>query len=445
MSLNIKYTVESFKIPSSLKGLVKESHTGTFWMVAKALADILKKAPYQVFYPSQSVLEDLAKAGDEMDVRKALKNPNHFRFVFTATEKDGSSMLYPTILVISDDPRSDKSDPAKILASHISITDDDINQVLSTYFREDPDAVLSDIFEYIKADNGENVNGDIDVKVQDFKLNDNGTVRELCEEIMLTAMGKPGQDLDMAAEPLQITSQCMVMFNAHDPQQNALAKKSPVYDVDRDSNTVTQIGGPDTFSALRSVYAIQIREWFHPRNHTGKMWDMAWKQVAEDFMVERVNNDLDYNPYERDEKFRKTGRVLYTKETLSKIPLSLACRIVERKASSRKASKNEKIMDTADTISGIKRVMLDFLKLDPPAMEARAKVDIETEAHDYILYGSYYYEGSTKDEEVLCIRISVHGDHVSVTDEYENVVVVADTTVPADALKDYLEDFYSEE
>ena len=445
MSLNIKYTVESFKIPSSLKGLVKESHTGTFWMVAKALADILKKAPYQVFYPSQSVLEDLAKAGDEMDVRKALKNPNHFRFVFTATEKDGSSMLYPTILVISDDPRSDKSDPAKILASHISITDDDINQVLSTYFREDPDAVLSDIFEYIKADNGENVKGDIDVKVQDFKLNDNGTVRELCEEIMLTAMDKPGQDLDTAAEPLQITSQCMVMFNAHDPQQNALAKKSPVYDVDRDSNTVTQIGGPDTFSALRSVYAIQIREWFHPRNHTGKMWDMAWKQVAEDFMVERVNNDLDYNPYERDEKFRKTGRVLYTKETLSKIPLSLACRIVERKASSRKASKNEKIMDTADTISGIKRVMLDFLKLDPPAMEARAKVDIETEAHDYILYGSYYYEGSTKDEEVLCIRISVHGDHVSVTDEYENVVVVADTTVPADALKDYLEDFYSEE
>ena len=444
MSLNIKYTVESFKIPSSLKGLVKESHTGTFWMVAKALADILKKAPYQVFYPSQSVLEDLAKAGDEMDVRKALKNPNHFRFVFTATEKDGSSMLYPTILVISDDPRSDKNDPAKILASHISITDDDINQVLSTYFREDPDAVLSDIFEYIKADNGENVKGDIDVKVQDFKLNDNGTVRELCEEIMLTAMGKPGQDLDMAAEPLQITSQCMVMFNAHDPQQNALAKKSPVYDVDRDSNTVTQIGGPDTFSALRSVYAIQIREWFHPRNHTGKMWDMAWRQVAEDFMVERVNNDLDYNPYERDEKFRKTGRVLYTKETLSKIPLSLACRIVERKASSRKASKNEKIMDTADTISGIKRVMLDFLKLDPPTMESRAKVDIETEAHDYILYGSYYYEGSTKDEEVLCIRISVHGDHVSVTDEYENVVVVADTTVPADALKDYLEDFYSE-
>ena len=445
MSLNIKYTVESFKIPSSLKGLVKESHTGTFWMVAKALADILKKAPYQVFYPSQSVLEDLAKAGDEMDVRKALKNPNHFRFVFTATEKDGSSMLYPTIIVISDDPRSDKNDPAKILASHISITDDDINQVLSTYFREDPDAVLSDIFEYIKADNGENVKGDIDVKVQDFKLNDNGTVRELCEEIMLTAMGKPGQDLDMAAEPLQITSQCMVMFNSHDPQQNALAKKSPVYDVDRDSNTVTQIGGPDTFSALRSVYAIQIREWFHPRNHTGKMWDMAWRQVAEDFMVERVNNDLDYNPYERDERRRKTGRVFYTKETLSKIPLSLACRIVERKATSRKASKNEKIMDTADTISGIKRVMLDFLKLDIPAMEARAKVDIETEAHDYILYGSYGYEGSTKDEEVLCIRISVHGDHVSVTDEYENVVVVADTTVPADALKDYLEDFYSEE
>ncbi len=411
MSLNIKYTVESFKIPSSMKGLVKESHTGTFWMVAKALADILKKAPYQVFYPSRSVLEDLAKAGDEMDVRKALKNPNHFRFVFTATEKDGSSMLYPTILVISDDPRSDKSDPAKILASHISITDDDINQVLSTYFREDPDAVLSDIFEYIKADNGEDIKGDIDVKVKDFKLNDNGTVRELC----------------------------------HDPQQNALAKKSPVYDVDRDSNTVTQIGGPDTFSALRSVYAIQIREWFHPRNHTGKMWDMAWKQVAEDFMVERVNNDLDYNPYERDEKFRKTGRVLYTKETLSKIPLSLACRIVERKAASRKASKNEKIMDTADTISDIKRVMLDFLKQDLPAEEARAKVDIETEAHDYILYGSYDYEGSTKDEEVLCIRISVHGDHVSVTDEYENVVVVADTTVPADALKDYLVDFYSEE
>ena len=258
-------------------------------------------------------------------------------------------------------------------------------------------------------------------------------------------MGKPGQDLDMAAEPLQITSQCMVMFNAHDPQQNALAKKSPVYDVDRDTNTVTQISGPDTFSALRSVYAIQIREWFHPRNHTGKMWDMAWRQVAEDFMVERVNNDLDYNPYERDEKFRKTGRVLYTKETLSKIPLSLACRIVERKATSRKASKNEKIMDTADTVLDIKRVMLDFLKQDPPEMEARAKVDIETEAHDYILYGSYGYEGSTKDEEVLCIRISVHGDHVSVTDEYENVVVVADTTVPADALKDYLEDFYSEE
>ena len=445
MSLNIKYTVESFKIPSSLKGLVKESHTGTFWMVAKALADILKKAPYQVFYPSQSVLEDLAKAGDEMDVRKALKNPNHFRFVFTATEKDGSSMLYPTILVISDDPRSDKSDPAKILASHISITDEDINQVLSTYFREDPDAVLSDIFEYIKADNGEDIKGNIDVKVQDFKLNDNGTVRELCEEIMLTAMGKSGQDLDMAAEPLQITSQCMVMFNAHDPQQNALAKKSPVYDVDRDSNTVTQIGGPDTFSALRSVYAIQIREWFHPRNHTGKMWDMAWRQVAEDFMVERVNNDLDYNPYERDERRRKTGCVLYTKETLSKIPLRWACRIVERKSKNTKYVRNERIMDTVDTVLDVKRVMLDFLDKSIPSREIRAKVDIKTEAHDYILYGSYDYEGSIRDDEVLCIRISVHGNHVSVTDEYENVVVVADTTVPADALKDYLEDFYSEE
>ena len=445
MSLNIKYTVESFKIPSSLKGLVKESHTGTFWMVAKALADILKKAPYQVFYPSQSVLEDLAKAGDEMDVRKALKNPNHFRFVFTATEKDGSSMMYPTILVISDDPRSDKSDPAKILASHISITDEDINQVLSTYFREDPDAVLSDIFEYIKADNGEDIKGNIDVKVQDFKLNDNGTVRELCEEIMLTAMGKSGQDLDMAAEPLQITSQCMVMFNAHDPQQNALAKKSPVYDVDRDSNTVTQIGGPDTFSALRSVYAIQIREWFHPRNHTGKMWDMAWRQVAEDFMVERVNNDLDYNPYERDERRRKTGRVLYTKETLSKIPLRWACRIVERKSKNTKYVRNERIMDTVDTVLDVKRVMLDFLDKSIPSREIRAKVDIKTEAHDYILYGSYDYEGSIRDDEVLCIRISVHGNHVSVTDEYENVVVVADTTVPADALKDYLEDFYSEE
>lgn len=445
MSLNIKYTVESSKIPASMKGLVKESHTGTFWMVAKALADILKKAPYQVFYPSRSVLEDLAKAGDEEDVRRALKNPNHFRFVFTATEKDGSSMLYPTILVISDDPRSDKSDPAKILASHISITDEDINQVLSTYFREDPDAVLSDIFEYIKADNGEDIRGNIDVKVKDFKLNDNGTVRELCEEIMLTAMGKSGQDLDIAAEPLQITSQCMVMFNAQDPQQNALAKKSPVYDVDKGSNTVTQIGGPDTFSALRSVYAIQIREWFHPRNHTGKMWDMAWRQVAEDFMVERVNNDLDYNPYERDERRRKTGRVLYTKETLSKIPLRWVCRIVERRSSYRKVSKNEKIMDTVDTVLDIKRVMLDFLDQNLPSRKVRAKVDIETEAHDYILYGSYDYEGSTRDEEVLCIRISVHGDHVSVTDEYENVVVVADTTVPADALKDYLVDFYSEE
>lgn len=105
----------------------------------------------------------------------------------------------------------------------------------------------------------------------------------------------------------------------------------------------------------------------------------------------------------------------------------------------------KKIMDTSDTISDIKRVMLDFLKQDLPAKEARAKVDIETEAHDYILYGSYDYEGSTKDDELLCIRISVHGDHVSVTDEYENVVVVADTTVPADALKDYLVDFYSEE
>jgi hypothetical protein len=87
--------------------------------------------------------------------------------------------------------------------------------------------------------------------------------------------------------------------------------------------------------------------------------------------------------------------------------------------------------------------MLDFLAQSLPAKEARAKVDIETEAHDYILYGSYDYEGSTKDEEVLCIRISVYGNHVSVTDVYENVVVVADTTVPADALKDYLEDFYS--
>lgn len=431
MSLNVKYTIESENVPESI---AYESHTGTFWMSVKALSETLIKGPYKVFYPNVQMLEKMSAANSEEDMRKAMRDPNHFRFVVMRTEKDGTLPLYPTIIVISDNPNSAKTDPAQILAAHISVTADDINQVLATYFNDDPDAVLSDLFEYIDANNGEDVKGGVDVRVTDFRLNDNGTVRELEEEAMLAVLGTPGGDLDLIAESLMITSPGMVMLNVRDPENNALAKKSPKYDVDGDGNAV-QVSGPERYAELRSIYIDQIKEWFLPRNHAGKMWDLAWKQVAEDFMVERTNTELDYNPYERDdESVKRVCMVHLTETSLSKIPLRWAARFTKE------ARTDEKIMDTDSNIGQLRDVMLKALDEICPD-DLVSKVDIESKAHSYTLSGCFCHpDGYIKEMEVLCIQVNVHGNHVSLYDVYEDFLIENDTETPANDLKAYLED-----
>ena len=427
-----------------------ESHIGTYWMTAKAIATVLLREGWDVFYPSRQTLEQVAK-GDQDEIAKALGS--HFTFVFMRLQQDGNIPLYPTLIVLSDNPNSSRDDAMELLASHIDVSAEDIEIVCSNFFKDDDEARMSDIFDEIRVDvtpgTGRN---DETVDVREFTIADNGTVRELSISAMLEALGaNDNADYDIVFSKLKITSPGLVPFNWQEPQVNALTKKLPKFGLTSDG-TVT-VSREMSLKDMISVITLQLREWCHPRNHAENMWSRLWESVAVDYMCERPDENLDFNPMTRDDYGMSDGDLDYDSLYDAVTGESKRRRSLRRKTEKRSYvfgknelrklrpnlnKKNERIMDTNATVSDIKKAMLDYMNPGVPSYEVCAKVDIETESHDYILYGSYAYANGGRDEEVLCIRVNVHGDHVSLFDVYEHFQIAEDTETPADDLRVYL-------
>lgn len=436
-----------------------ESHIGTYWMTAKAIATVLLRDGWDVFYPSRQTLEQVAN-GDQNEIAKALGS--HFTFVFMRLQQDGNIPLYPTLIVLSDNPNSSRDDAMDLLASHIDVTAEDIEIVCSNFFKDDDEARMSDIFDEIRVDvtpgTGRN---DETVDVREFTIADNGTVRELSISAMLEALGaNDNADYDIVFSKLKITSPGLVPFNWQDPKVNALTKKLPKFGLTSDG-TVT-VSREMSLKDMISVVTLQLREWCHPRNHAENMWSRLWESVAVDYMCERPDENLDFNPMTRDDYGMSDGDIDYdslydavtgeskrrtAKRRFEKYSLVFGKNELRKLRPALKTRANERIMDTNSTVSDIKHVMLDFLN-SSVIMEdffgfkipfnMCAKVDIETKSHNYILFGSYAYTNGKSDEELLCIRVSVHGNHVSLFDVYEDYQISEDTQTPAADLKDYL-------
>lgn len=273
-----------------------ESHPASIVLPAKALAKVLLENPkFQVYYPEKRVLENILKAETAEDLDKVLHG--HFRFVVTMLE-NGGLPLHPSVVCISDNPNSTRDAPYSLLAARVDVDYLDLIEAVSWFFNRNPDALLSDLFEYIDVDNGYDVK---DVKVKDFKVRDNGDVRDVQEDAILWALSPDEPDmedeLDDVAEFCTIGSKGMKSFNTENPAKNAMMNLSPVYDTD-----MVQISGPTSVDALARDYLRQLNEWFRFRvnTYTNTMWKTAWAGVAEDLMSERYDNDLDYNPYIRE-------------------------------------------------------------------------------------------------------------------------------------------------
>lgn len=427
-----------------------ESHIGTYWMTAKAIATVLLRDGWDVFYPSRQTLEQVSK-GTQEDISSVLGS--HFTFVFMRLQPDGNIPLYPTLIVLSDNPNSTREDAMELLASHIDVTAEDIEIVCSNFFKDDDDARMSDIFDEIRVDvtpgTGRN---DETVDVREFTIADNGTVRELSISAMLEALGaNDSADYDIVFSKLKITSPGLVPFNWQDPKVNALTKKLPKFGLTSDG-TVT-VSREMSLKDMISVITLQLREWCHPRNHAENMWSRLWESVAVDYMCERPDENLDFNPMTRDDYGMPDDEIDYDSLYDAVTGESKRRRYLRRKIEKRSYvfgknelrklrpnlnKKNERIMDTNATISDIKKAMLVYMNPGVPSYEVCAKVDIETKSHDYILYGSYAYVNGGRDEEVLCIRVSVHGDHVSLFDVYEDYQIAEDTETPTEDLCVYL-------
>lgn len=437
-----------------------ESHIGTYWMTAKAIATVLLRDGWDVFYPSRQTLEQVSK-GTQEDISNILGS--HFTFVFMRLQQDGNIPLYPTLIVLSDNPNSTREDAMELLASHIDVTAEDIEIVCSNFFKDDDDARMSDIFDEIRVDvtpgTGRN---DETVDVREFTIADNGNVRELSISAMLEALGaNDNAEYDTVFSKLKITSPGLVPFNWQDPKVNALTKKLPKFGLTSDG-TVT-VSREMSLKEMISVITLQLREWCHPRNHAEDMWSRLWESVAVDYMCERPDENLDFNPMTRDDYGMHDDEIDYdslydtvtgeskrrtSKRRFEKYSLVFGKNELRKLRPALKTRANERIMDTNSNINDIKQVMLDFL-YSSVIMEdffgfkipfnMCAKVDIETTAHNYILFGSYAYTNGKSDEELLCIRVSVRGNHVSLFDVYEDVQIVEDTQTPASDLKAYLD------
>lgn len=313
-----------------------ESHTGSFWQVAKAIAQTLikKGSHFEVYYPTQSTLQKVADAESENDMDNAFAQAmkGHYRFVFSRNDTNDNMKLYPTVIVLSDDMYSSDKDMAAFMAGHVYVQEEFLLDVVELFFEDDSEATLADIFDAVdvrreRLPKKTNRKGksyvdqdDSGVEVHGFALADNGTVRELCMDAMVAALGDDlNADFDDVCAKLTMQNPGIVPFNAG-MTDNAMSNKLPKYRMENGS--VIQVSNNMDFKEIKSLVSKYMMEWCEPRNHSGKMWNKAWEYVLENILLDHWDDNvdvLDFNPYYVERHIRRSGYIHLTKEMLSRI------------------------------------------------------------------------------------------------------------------------------
>lgn len=313
-----------------------ESHTGSFWQVAKAIAQTLikKGSHFEVFYPTQSTLQKVADAesANDMDNAFAQAMKGHYRFVFSRNDTNDNMKLYPTVIVLSDDMYSSDKDMAVFMAGHVYIQEELLLDVVERFFEDDSEATLADIFDAVdvrreRLPKKTNRKGksyvdqdDSGVDVHGFALADNGTVRDLCMDAMVAALDDDlNADFDDVCAKLTMQNPGIVPFNAG-MTDNAMSNKLPKYRMENGS--VIQVSNNMDFKEIRSLVSKYMMEWCEPRNHSGKMWNKAWEYVLENILLDHWDDNvdvLDFNPYYVERRNIRSGYIHLTKEMLSRI------------------------------------------------------------------------------------------------------------------------------
>ena len=313
-----------------------ESHTGSFWQVAKAIAQTLikKGSHFEVYYPTQSTLQKVADAESENDMDNAFAQAmkGHYRFVFSRNDTNEDMKLYPTVIVLSDDMYSSDKDMAAFMAGHVYVQEELLLDVVERFFEGDSEATLADIFDAVdvrreRLPKKTNRKGksyvdqdDSGVEVHGFALADNGTVRELCMDAMVAALDDDlNADFDDVCAKLTMQNPGIVPFNAG-MTDNAMSNKLPKYRMENGS--VIQVSNNMDFKEIKSLVSKYMMEWCEPRNHSGKMWNKAWEYVLENILLDHWDDNvdvLDFNPYYVERHIRRSGYIHLTKEMLSRI------------------------------------------------------------------------------------------------------------------------------
>ena len=313
-----------------------ESHTGSFWQVAKAIAQTLikKGSHFEVYYPTQSTLQKVADAESENDMDNAFAQAmkGHYRFVFSRNDTNDNMKLYPTVIVLSDDMYSSDKDMAAFMAGHVYIQEELLLDVVERFFEDDSEATLADIFDAVdvrreRLPKKTNRKGksyvdqdDSGVDVYGFALADNGTVRELCMDAMVAALGDDlNADFDDVCAKLTVQNPGIVPFNAG-MTDNAMSNKLPKYRMENGS--VIQVSNNMDFKEIKSLVSKYMMEWCEPRNHSGKMWNKAWEYVLENILLDHWDDNvdvLDFNPYYVERRNIRSGYIHLTKEMLRRI------------------------------------------------------------------------------------------------------------------------------
>lgn len=313
-----------------------ESHTGSFWQVAKAIAQTLikKGSHFEVYYPTQSTLQKVADAESENDMDNAFAQAmkGHYRFVFSRNDTNDDMKLYPTVIVLSDDMYSSDKDMAAFMAGHVYVQEELLLDVVERFFEDDSEATLADIFDAVdvrreRLPKKTNRKGksyvdqdDSGVDVHGFALADNGTVRELCMDAMVAALDDDlNADFDDVCAKLTMQNPGIVPFNAG-MTDNAMSNKLPKYRMENGS--VIQVSNNMDFKEIKSLVSKYMMEWCEPRNHSGKMWNKAWEYVLDNILLDHWDDNvdvLDFNPYYVERRNIRSGYIHLTKEMLSRI------------------------------------------------------------------------------------------------------------------------------
>ena len=313
-----------------------ESHTGSFWQVAKAIAQTLikKGSHFEVYYPTQSTLQKVADAESENDMDNAFAQAmkGHYRFVFSRNDTNDDMKLYPTVIVLSDDTYSSDKDMAAFMAGHVYVQEELLLDVVERFFEDDSEATLADIFDAVdvrreRLPKKTNRKGksyvdqdDSGVDVHGFALADNGTVRDLCMDAMVAAIDDDlNADFDDVCAKLTVQNPGIVPFNAG-MTDNAMSNKLPKYRMENGS--VIQVSNNMDFKEIKSLVSKYMMEWCEPRNHSGKMWNKAWEYVLETILLAHSDDNADvlaFNPYYVERRNIRSGYIHLTKEMLSRI------------------------------------------------------------------------------------------------------------------------------